>query len=284
MRLAVLSALFVAAIEAQTPALRPKVEVTSLKLHPVDHHEVSGVPGGFKTDAPATLLIRAAYDVRDFQIAGAPDWVNSDAYQIEAKVAEAKSASAPPFGLMLRPSLQALLADKFQLRFHREKRQMPVYTLNLLNGRSRLQPSQAGKCVSFVMKKAGPPVPGRKPPMFCGVLNRGIDQWLNRTLDGVEITMADRPEIQFPGLVNTLSQELDRAVIDKTGLTGKYDLHLQWDREATAAAMKPGEKPPADAGPSLFAAVENQLGLRLESTTGSVEVLVIDHIERPRVQ
>jgi len=59
------------------------------------------------------------------------------------------------------------------------------------------------------------------------VLNRGIDQWLNRTLDGVEITMADRPEIQFPGLVNTLSQELDRAVIDKTGLTGKYDLHLQ---------------------------------------------------------
>jgi uncharacterized protein (TIGR03435 family) len=279
MRLAVLLGLFVAAIEAQTPAARPKVEVTSLKLHPGDHHEVSGVPGGFKTDAPASLLIRGAYDVRDFQIAGAPDWVNSDAYQIEARI-----AGSQPFGKILRPSLQALLADKFQLRFHREKRQMPVYTLSLLNGRSRLQPSQAGKCVPFVMKKAGPPVPGRKPPMFCGVLNRGIDQYLNRTLDGVEITMADRPEIQFPGLVNTLSQELDRAVIDKTGLTGKYDLHLQWDREATAAAMKPGEKPPADAGPSLFAAVENQLGLRLESTTGSVEVLVIDHIERPRIQ
>jgi uncharacterized protein (TIGR03435 family) len=279
MRLAVLLGLFVAAIEAQTPAARPKVEVTSLKLHPGDHHEVSGVPGGFKTDAPATLLIRVAYDVRDFQIAGAPDWVNSDAYQIEAKI-----GGSQPFGKILRPSLQALLADKFQLRFHREKRQMSVYTLSLLNGRSRMQPSKPGKCVPFVMKKAGPPVPGRKPPMFCGVLNRGIDQYLNRTLDGVEITMADRPEIQFPGLVNTLSQELDRAVIDKTGLTGKYDLHLQWDREATAAAMKPGEKPPADAGPSLFAAVENQLGLRLESTTGSVEVLVIDHIERPRIQ
>ena len=279
MRHAALSAVFLIALQAQRPAVRPKVEVTSLKLHPGDHHEVSGVPGGYKVDAPVSLLIRAAYDVRDFQIIGGPDWINSDAYQIEARV-----GGPQPFGQILHASLQALLAEKFHLRFHREKRQMAVYILSLLNGRSRLEPSQVGNCVPFVMKKPGRPVPGQKPPMFCGVLNRGIDQWLNRTLDGVEITMADRPELPVPGLVNTLSHEMDRAIIDKTGLTGKYDLHLQWDREATAAAMKPGEKPPQDAGPSLFAAVENQLGLKLEAATGPVEVLVIDHIERPKAQ
>lgn len=118
---------------------------------------------------------------------------------------------------------------------------------------------------------------------LCGFFNGGISQWLNRTLEATGATMTD--------LASTLSANLDRIVVDQTGLAGRFDIRLEWDRKATPGARigpldsrnvaDPANPPSADDGPSLFMAVEDQLGLRLEPGKGSVQVLVIDHVERP---
>ncbi|HEV2690592.1 MAG TPA: TIGR03435 family protein [Bryobacteraceae bacterium] len=260
--------LFIPGIQAQQAA-RPKFEVTSIKLHDgAGSPMVSGFPGGFKTgNAPTRLLIRAAYQVRDFQIFGAPDWIDADRYDIEAKT-EIKE----PIGPQLGPMFQALLADRFKLRFHRETRELPVYVLMVSKHGSRLQTAKAGSCVPWDGKTMPPRTPpGQKSPVYCGFFNRGIDAWLNRTLAGVGVGI--------PGLVGEISQKLDRVVIDKTGLTGKYDIHLVWDRKVTAEGKAASADD--DAGPSLFAALEDQLGLTLEPDKAPVKVIVIDHIERP---
>jgi uncharacterized protein (TIGR03435 family) len=265
MRRAAAITMFVAIGIVAQPQLQ--IDITSLKLHTGDGRgpEMRGSPGGFSLKyASLRDMIRAAYGVRDFQIVGGPDWIDSDHYDFEAKARVSPSQ-------MHVVVVQAVLQDRFKLKSHRETRELPVYVLTVAKGGPRMRQSKEGSCTPF--DGAGMPPrfkPGDKP--FCGVIKSGISLWLNKTIDAVGIKVAD-------SLTTFLSNNLNRTVIDQTGLTGKYDIHLEWNRQA---ANEPGSPAPsADEGPSLITAVQDQLGLKLEPGRGPVKVLVIDRVERP---
>jgi uncharacterized protein (TIGR03435 family) len=164
--------------------------------------------------------------------------------------------------------LQALLEDRFKLALHRETKQLSVYELTLANNDGKLQPSKNDNCAPYSVDSPPPtaPVPGT---IFCG-FPRLASSGLNRTLNGAAISIA--------ALAGNLSRgQLHRPIIDKTGLSGRFDVHLEW------AADPPSGIADTDAsnGPSIFTALREQLGLKLQSTKGPVEVLVVDHVEKP---
>jgi len=208
-------------------------------------------------------LIREAYEVEDNQISGAPAWLDSERYDIEAKADksvadELQKLSFDQRLVEYRRMLQALLGDRFQLTLHRETKELPVYALVIAKKGPRLQETH----------------PGDNDPTGM-TFGRGLLKG-----EGVPIAL----------LVRHLSQQrLGRPVLDKSGLTGKYDFTLQWTPEENRAPMFKGtrdggqgpDSPPDSSGPSIFTAIQEQLGLRLESQKGPVEVLVIDHVERP---
>jgi uncharacterized protein (TIGR03435 family) len=142
-----------------------------------------------------------------------------------------------------------MLADRFKLSVHWETRELPVYAL--------------------VVAKNGPRLTATKQP------DKGSDiGWDNGTLTAKQVSMQDLSET----LTQVLSRELGRVVIDSTGIAGRYDLTLKWADDDSTPAATPDE---ADPGPSVFTAIQEQLGLKLESTKGPVKVLVIDHAEIP---
>ncbi len=226
------------------------------------------------------FLIRMAYQVRDFQITGGPAWMNSDRYDITVKmdVDWIKESREKMLGQML----QALLKERFKLIVHRETKELPVYSLTVSKYGLRLSPSK-GSCTHFEWGRYAIP-PGKQPPDYCGAVEAGPNLRLNHTLDGVGMSLGGAS-----GLTTVLSRELDRNVNDKTGLTGLFDIHLEWNREATARSMgpqgrvDPGKLPPStdDESPSIFTAVEDQLGLKLDSYNGPVEILVVDRAGKP---
>lgn len=183
--------------------------------------------------------------------------MNSERYDISAKVA-ASDGSAPVklTKTQRRQMLQALLADRFRLAVRNETRDVPIYELVVSKGGPRLH--------------AFAPVNGT---------TRGITGPDGRVYSGIS-TLGAHGMIVLQGypislLADFLKPELGRPVIDKTGLTGKYDISLRWTPDNTPADS------PLAGGPSLFVAVEEQLGLKLNSTKGPVTTLVVDHIERP---
>jgi uncharacterized protein (TIGR03435 family) len=165
--------------------------------------------------------------------------------------------------------LQPLLAERFKLKAHTETKQLPVYELIVAKGGPKLKEATPGDTYANGFK--GPDGVGRG-----GMMRMGRGQL---TGQGVPITT----------LTNLLSQQLQRTVVDKTGLTGKYDLELNWTPEQgegglgpPPGAASPQAEPAPDAtGPSIFTALQEQLGLKLQSTKGPVETLVIDHAEMP---
>ena len=208
-------------------------------------------------------LIRFAYHVRDFQIAGGPSWINSERFDVTAK-----PLAGPPRDFFDKPlpPLQDLLREKFQLKLHRETRELLVYTLTVSKYGGEMRRSKVATCASFIKIRYSPP--GERPQECSGVMG-GPNLQLNETLDAVGMSA--------PELIKVLSDELDRIVIDKTGLTGLFDIVLEWNRQATKNRSAEDED-----SPSLFTAVERQLGLNLEPAKGPVEVLVIDHAEKPK--
>jgi uncharacterized protein (TIGR03435 family) len=228
-----------------------KIEVATVKLN------TSGEPRGMRTDpgrfivtnTPLRILIRNAYRVPLYTITGGPGWMDSVRYDIEAKVEGEFNGEAA------LPLLQALLEDRFQLKVHRETKEGPVYFLTVAKGGAKLPVSN---CV------ARPP--GEK---ICGTVSSSKTEM---NLLGVKID--DPNSTTVPGFTFYLSSVLERVVIDKTGLTERYDIHLDYA----------GDSVPADVainGPSIFTAMQEQLGLRLESGKGPVPLFVIDHIEKP---
>jgi uncharacterized protein (TIGR03435 family) len=200
-------------------------------------------------------------------IEGGPDWIHSETFAIDAK-----SDGQPSVLMMYGPMMQALLEDRFKLKIHRETSQGPVYELALGKGSPKLKPLQDGACI--------PPVRGRPLP----TLNPG--QRLCRNLVGPgSVEFEGGTLTMLAGLLNLL---LDRPVIDKTGITAYFEIHLKFSPEDSAAAPRP---PSADPGspaavnapdvPGIFQAIQEQLGLRLVPAKGPVDALVIDHIERP---
>jgi uncharacterized protein (TIGR03435 family) len=256
--------------QAQTP-VRPTFEVALIK--PTASAEgqslLQAVPGRLKlTNLTLRRLILNAYGVQDYQISGDPSWIASEHYDIQAAAADNATVQQ-----MEGPMLQALLEERFKLMLHRETRQLPVYELTVGKGGTKLQPSKGSSCTVYSVDSTPPPAaaPGEPNRNYCG-LHLTVNG-LNRALDGKGVTMAT--------LAATLSRnytsDLGRNVVDTTGLPGTFDLHLEW----TINSLTGPTPPPDPAGPSLFTALQDQLGVRLESAKGPVEVFVIDHIEKP---
>jgi uncharacterized protein (TIGR03435 family) len=204
--------------------------------------------------------IQIAYEVRDFQIAG-PAWISNEKFDIEAKV---ESRASTKLTLLM---LQSLLADRFKLRMHREKKESAVYALVIARSGLKMKASQDQTLWAGDYPDGSPdgrPVTGGGPTELAPGRFRG---------GGIPMTM----------FVNLLSGPLGRSVINKTGLTGRYDIDLRCAPGSGQAPFYEADQaqPPDASTPSLFTAIQEELGLRLVSTRAPVEVLVIDHIERP---
>ncbi len=185
-------------------------------------------------------LIMDAYNVKWDSIVGGPDWIGATGYDIDAKVTPAADAPPPRLtGAQRRQMIQSLLADRFKLVVHNETKDAPIYDLELAKGGSKLPITTPNDTFAKGINGLdGNPVSSGYPVM----LGRGH-------LFGQAVTIAS--------LIDYLKQELHRPVVDKTGLTGKYDLSLVWTPDNT-----PDDSPLAG-GPSLFTAIQEQLGLKL---------------------
>jgi uncharacterized protein (TIGR03435 family) len=272
----------------QTGAAGPAFEVASIKPNNSgDGRVMMGLqPGGrfTATNVPLRLLIRNAYQLQDFQIVGAPSWIASERYDIVAKAEDGAPPETPSLDrtgpnrnqLMIR----ALLAERFQLVAHNETRELPIYALVVARGDGKLGPDlhksemdcnavfAAARGRGGMPPPPGPPQPGDRPS--CGIrIGMG------------NLAMGGTPLSQF---ANSLAMFVGRTVQDKTGLAGNYDVSLTWTPDQMPQ-RPPGapELPPVDPnGPSIFTALQEQLGLKLDSQKGPVAVLVIDRVERPK--
>ena len=162
--------------------------------------------------------------------------------------------------------LRSLLEDRFKLRVHRETRELPIYVMTRAKGGLKVPPARDGSCVAFDPRNPPRPSPGQPRTPLCGNNNITQNTW-NATSVGM------------PEAAAALVGVLGRNVVDKTGVSGRFDIHLQWTPDqAPAGADSVGLGASAV---SLFTALEEQLGLKVESSRGPVDVLLIDHIERP---
>ena len=198
------------------------------------------------------LLIQQAYDVRGFQVSGGPGWLTTERYDIltknesagptQADLIRMNDAQRNEFRTVMMTRLRALIEDRFQLKFHRETKEMQIYGLLVAKGGPKLQPMEAG---------------GRDSSLS---VSRNDDANMRVAAKGLPMA----------NLVRYLSDQSGRQVIDETGLTGKYDFQFAFAPDLGDAT-----------GPSLFTAIQQELGLRLESKKGPVEVIVIDNVEKP---
>ncbi len=232
-------------------------------------------PGTFRAqNSTVRNLIRAAYEVKAFQVVGGPSWIDTEHYDITAKphvaAAQPQGDEWPEMALML----QSLLEERFKASLHQESRSLPVYTLVVTKGGITLH--KPGNCVDA--SDAAAAAAASSGQMFCGSSRLGRTG-PTRSIVGARITMAD--------LAGSLSIMMGREVIDRTAYADAFDVHLEWAPDDSPVRSSPGSDagatsvPPDPNGASLFTAVQEQLGLRLESEQGPVNVYVIDHVERP---
>ena len=241
---------FCATLFAQQASAPPAFDVASIRPSIDPPGSVSGISEskGWISAKNVTLkrCVRGAYNIPEPQILGGPKWADEDRYSIEAK------AAVPAGGSELMRMLQALLADRFKLVLHREQRTIPGYRLVLGKGGLKAQASAPN----------GPST---------GHSQRG-------RIDAEGCTLAQ--------LALKLAEVLRRPVVDATGSTGRFDFKLEWTPEDVRAKPPSGDPgagaaPESDSGPSIFAALQEQLGLKLESGKVPAEVLVIDSAEKP---
>ena len=243
MNLAGIGGILIAGIlSAQTNAT--SFEVASIRSHrgAVTFSADPAVRGSRVIGTASTLadMITAAYGVRSDQISNGPGWINSDRFDIEAKT----PGDVPPTAEQSRLMMQNLLAERFQLRLHRETRDLPVYALVVGKNGAKLK-------ISDPRAREGGFVQG--------------------TANGLHM---ETTKGSMERLARQLSSSAGRPVIDRTGLAGTYEYTLDWFPANRIPA-------PESTVPSMFIAVQEQLGLRLESTTAPQEVLVIDRVEKP---
>jgi uncharacterized protein (TIGR03435 family) len=223
----------------------PAFEVATIKPSRPDEH---GPRYDFQSRRFAVIhaslsdLLKFTYGLQQSQIAKAQDWVNSENYNIAAE----PDGEGEPSIKQWQSMVKKLMADRFQLKFHFEKRDQAVYVLTVVKTGPKLTRSQSDPGASGGL--------GFGPPGHFGATNA---------------TLADIAGALGQGVLN-------RPVVDQTGLTGRFDLRLTWTPDESQSTTES-----ADASPSFFTAIQEQLGLRLESTRALVDVLVIDHVERP---
>jgi uncharacterized protein (TIGR03435 family) len=236
--------LVAARLFAQAP---PAFEVASIRVHSFDSERAGPPIAGNRLAVAGNLyqLVMYAYDLKPYQVSGGPSWAtrpstHGDYYEISAKAeGEERLTQA-----RARQLLQTLLTDRFQLRLHRESREMPVYAL----------------------------VVGRGGPKF----KEGAKDAISRSIGSVSLTTVTSTftNSSMDALVRVLAGASDRPVLNQTGLPGLYDYKLEFARDPAAAAAESNVL-------SIFTAVQEQLGLKLESKKGLVEIFVIDRAERP---
>jgi uncharacterized protein (TIGR03435 family) len=191
-------------------------------------------------------LLYNAYDVRPADpVKGLPGWADSTRFDVEAKMDDSTFAALQKLPQQERSQrqhlmLQSLLADRFQLRAHHETAERPIYNLVIANAGFKLKESQSNESGGWV--------------------GGGQIHYLASPISSLVFTLSN-------------TEEVGRAVVDKTGLTGHYDITLTWTPDERLGA--------GDAGPSIFTALEEQLGLKLASAKGLVDTIVVDHTEQP---
>ena len=204
------------------------------------------------------LLIQYAYDVLQFQIEGVPGWVRSEKYDVAAKAAE-----GDPQVDQIRAMLRQLLEDRFQLKYHWETKEAPVYFLTVGKA-GKLKESAPGDCPPPLRSGEGPRA-GSPDDAPCGSLRNSPGH-----TKGTKLTAEE--------LAGSLSFLLRKQVVDKTGLTGKYDVELEW----TPERIQMQQEGSAENGPpTIFTAIQQQLGLKLESGKAPMKMMVVDRVDRP---
>jgi uncharacterized protein (TIGR03435 family) len=237
----------------------PEFEVAAIKLNKsgsgsshsdFDHGRFSATNEGIKG-----LIQYDAYDVAGPQIEGGPSWLALERFDIEAKVDDATALLMEKLGSEDRVKLKRqligqLLAERFKLTVHWQTKELPVYALVQAKGGSKLTPSTDTSGSSGTSSSRG-------------------------SLKASGVTMARLAET----LTSILDREAGRIVVDRTGINGRYDLALEWSPEdgSSNSAANGGQ----NSGPSIFTALQEQLGLKLEASRGPVKTLVIDHVEQP---
>jgi bla regulator protein BlaR1 len=261
------------------PAFGPefRYETASIKptkSDPGSHHTRMTDDEYVASNVSLISLIRAAYgivegpDVSDGRVSGAPTWALMEGFDVEAKmessVADAlKKLSREQRLLARQQMLQALLADRFGLRAHAENRELAVYILSVAKNGPKLQKANPGDTYDKAYK-----LPNGQP------VGAGFHSDEEGKVTGQGVTTS--------GLVVWLSRQVGRTVVDKTRLTDKYDFTLTWTRDDLRGESGPDSAaPPDSSGPSIFMALQQQLGLKLESGKGPVKVVVVDHADRP---
>jgi bla regulator protein blaR1 len=250
------------------PAALPRFEVVSIKPNAQAGSDIQGngdvrfLPGGRLSTERASLryIIQNAYGVKPFQLIGGPGWIDSAHYDIDAKApTDARPAE-------MRLMMQAMLEDRFQLKAHRESRELPVYELTAAKSGVKLEPPKPEGCT---------------PPRPCGRVLMTISG-AGARLEGAQVPMAE--------FVRVLSNVLARTVVDKTGFSGLFDVRLDFAPDQTLGGLPApagSDDPrvpsiPADPNhPTIFTAMQQQLGIKVEAAKGPVEVIIIDRVERP---
>jgi len=298
LRMCVAAALLPQALPAQeTQAARPQFEVASLKPNngcgntPIRSGNLAPSPGrlempcitlqGLMQTAYGTFGNGVSVNREVLHVEGLPAWARSEFYSLSAK------GDGPVRTEMLAgPILQAFLEERFQLKMHRETREMPVYALTV--GKGGIKPARLpeGGCTPIdLTHPPRPQAPGEPPPNLCGLLMTGPV-----ANGGIMMELRGSTTKQ---LAQTLSGRLDRPVVDKTEIAGLYTFHLEFapdpgmpgfqvPRPEPGAAGAGSNPAPADTAlPTIFTALQEQLGLKLTSEKGPVQYLIIDHVEKP---
>jgi len=232
----------------------PAYDVVSIKLNKSGSNQSNMVINDGNFDAlniSLRALIISAFNVKQPQIFGLPKWDSSTRFDIKAKVVDADQKMFETFsGEQFRLMQQPILTDRFQLKFHYEQKMLPVYVLVIAKGGPRFKES----------KISG----DDKAPNGIGAGSMRVN---NSTMSSTAISTAS--------LATMLSTQVQRIVIDKTGLSGKYDLELTWSRDGATSTVD------SNAPPSIFTALQEQLGLKLEPAKDAIKAFVIDHVELP---
>ena len=298
---------FAQAADSQQPSASspnvPKYDVASIKPSSADAagFMLMMTPTGIRMkNAQIQMLLQMAFGVEPDRIVDAPDWVRSKRFDIEAKV---KPEDAPKLQKLKleqkRTMLLPVLEERLGLKYHHESRDLPIYALVVAKGGPKLtasKPREAtsspdgptpppGDLLATTRGPSGGPGPRTRPDGPPGPGNRPvIGEGMRMGPGGIQSRGGN---MDF--LAHALSGILGRTVVDKTGLTGTYDFSLNWtpDQNMRGALGGPqggppeGDAAPDTTGPTLFTAVQEQLGLKLEPQKGAVDVIVIDHIDPP---
>ena len=247
--------LFSLALLFTLPALSQQFDAASIKPNTTGERAVKiGYPSPGRLHAENVwlrFLIQNAWNVKDYQISNAPAWASADRFDLDAKTDHPASRDE------LRLMLQTLLEDRFHLVLHRETRSLPIYHLVPAKNGSKLRPSEITNC---------------------DAPDCGSSQFSPHSVIATHITM--------PQFTTMLANILQRPVVDETGFTAPFDVHLEWTADqATPGLMAPGvtAPPPSpdDPGATIFTALTEHLGLKLQPAKGPVDILVIDQAAKP---